>query len=148
MSDEDIEIAMTHSNSYREDYHAFVNGQHTILGGTHLTASKESIVRTIRDFFNKDFEPSDIRGSIMFCISIKVQDPIFESQTKTKLGSTEMGPNGPTIRTFINDFVKKELNNFLHKKPETASLLLNRILQTQKERKELSTIRKLAKKKT
>ena len=146
--DKDIEIAMTHSNNYREDYHTFVNGQNTILGGTHLTASKESIVRTIRDFFNKDFEPSDIRGSIMFCISIKVQDPIFESQTKTKLGSTDMAPDGPTIRTFINDFVKKELNNFLHKNPDTASLLLNRILQTQKERKELSTIRKLAKKKT
>ena len=148
MYDKDIEIAMTHSNNYSEEYHTFVNGQNTILGGTHLTASKESIVKTIRDFFNKDFDPSDIRGSVIFCISIKVQDPIFESQTKTKLGSTEMGPKGPTIRTFINDFVKNELNNFLHKNPETAKLLLDKVLQNQKERKELSTIRKLAKKKT
>ena len=146
--DKDIEIAMTHSNNYNEEYHTFVNGQNTILGGTHLTASKESIVKAIRDFFNKDFEPSDIRGSVIFCISIKVQDPIFESQTKTKLGSTEMGPGGPTIRTFINDFIKLELNNFLHKNSEISKLLLNRILQTQKERKELSSIRKLAKKKT
>ena len=148
MSDKDIEIAMTHSNNYNEDYHTFVNGQNTILGGTHLTASKEAVVRAVRDFFNKDFEPSDIRGSIIFCISLKVQDPIFESQTKTKLGSTEMAPNGPTIRTFVNEFIKNELNNFLHKNSDIAKLLLNRIMQTQKERKELSSIRKLAKKKT
>ena len=148
INDTDIEIAMTHGNNYNEDYHAFVNGQNTVLGGTHLTASKESIVKTIRDFFNKDFEPLDIRGSVIFCISLKVQDPIFESQTKTKLGSTDMGPKGPTIRTFINDFIKNELNNFLHKNAEIAKLLLDRILQTQKERKELFTIRKLAKKKT
>ena len=148
MHDKDIEIAMTHSNNYSEDYHTFVNGQNTVLGGTHLTASKEGVVKTVRDFFNKDFEPSDIRGSIIFCISLKVQDPIFESQTKTKLGSTDMGPKGPTIRTFINEFLKNQLNNYLHKNPETAKLLLNRIIQTQKERKELSSIRKLAKKKT
>jgi len=147
MNDKDIEIAMTHGNRYSEEYYTFINGQNTILGGTHLTASKEAVVKTIRDFFNKDFDPSDIRGSIIFCISLKVQDPIFESQTKTKLGSTDMGPDGPTIRTFINEFIKKELNNFLHKNPETTKLLLNRIIQTQKERKELSAIRKLAKKK-
>jgi len=144
---DDIEVAMTHSDNYSEDYYAFVNGQNTVLGGTHLTASKESIVKTIRDFYNKDFEASDIRGSIIFCISLRVENPIFESQTKTKLGSTEMGPDGPTIRTFVNDFVKNELNNFLHKNPETSSLLLSKIIQTQKERKELTTIRKLAKKK-
>ena len=146
--EEDIEIAMTHSDNYSEEYYAFVNGQNTVLGGTHLAASKESIVKTIRDFYSKDFEPADIRGSIIFCISLRVQNPIFESQTKTKLGSMDMGPDGPTIRTFINDFVKNELNNFLHKNPETAELLLNRILQTQKERKELTSIRKIAKKKS
>ena len=145
---EDIEIAMTHGNNYSEEYYTFVNGQNTVLGGTHLAASKESVVKTIRDFYNKDFEPADIRGSIIFCISLRVQNPIFESQTKTKLGSMDMGPDGPTIRTFINDFVKNELNNFLHKNPETSESLLSRILQTQKERKELTSIRKIAKKKS
>ena len=145
---DDIEISMTHGNNYSEEYYTFVNGQNTVLGGTHLAASKESVVKTIRDFYNKDFEPADIRGSIIFCISLRVQNPIFESQTKTKLGSMDMGPDGPTIRTFINDFVKNELNNFLHKNPETSESLLSRILQTQKERKELTSIRKIAKKKS
>ena len=144
---EDIEIAMTHGSHYNEDYYTFVNGQNTILGGTHLTASKESLVKTIREFYGKDFEPSDIRGSIMFAISLRVQNPVFESQTKTKLGSADMGPKGPTIRTYINDFIKNELNNFLHKNPDISKPLLDRIIQTQKERKELSSIRKLAKKK-
>ena len=146
--DKDIEVAMTHSNNYSEDYYTFVNGQNTILGGTHLTASKEAVVKTIRDFFNKDFEPSDIRGSIIFCISIKVQDPVFESQTKTKLGSLDIGPKGPTLRVAFNEFLTNKLDNYLHKNPETADALLDRILQSEKERKELAGIRKIAAKRS
>jgi topoisomerase-4 subunit B len=145
---EDIEIALTHSKSqYSEEYHSFVNGQNTTQGGTHLVAFREAIVRTIREFYNKGFEPSDIRKSIVSAISIKVMEPVFESQTKTKLGSTEVGsePGMPSVRTFVNDFVKNKLDNFLHKNPETADLLLRKILQAERERKELSGIRKLAK---
>ncbi len=142
---DDIEIAMTHSKSqYSEEYHSFVNGQNTTQGGTHLVAFREAVVKTIREFYNKGFEPSDIRKSIVSAISVKVMEPVFESQTKTKLGSTEMGPDLPTVRTFINDFVKTKLDNFLHKNPETAELLLRKILQAERERKELSGIRKLA----
>jgi topoisomerase-4 subunit B len=145
---DDIEIAITHSKSqYSEEYHSFVNGQNTTQGGTHLVAFREALVKTIREFYNKSFEPSDIRKSIVSAISIKVMEPVFESQTKTKLGSTDMGsdPGMPSVRTFINDFLKNKLDNFLHKNPETADLLLRKILQAERERKELSGIRKLAK---
>ena len=143
---EDIEIAMTHSKTqYSEEYHSFVNGQNTTQGGTHLNAFREAMVKTVREFYNKGFEPSDIRKSIVGAISVKVMEPVFESQTKTKLGSTEMGPELPSVRTFINDFIKTNLDNFLHKNPETADALLRKILQAERERKELSGIRKLAK---
>lgn len=143
---DDIEIAMTHSKTqYSEEYHSFVNGQNTTQGGTHLNAFRESLVKTVREFYNKGFEPSDIRKSIVGAISVKVMEPVFESQTKTKLGSTEMGPELPSVRTFINDFIKTKLDNYLHKNPEVADLLLRKILQAERERKELSGIRKLAK---
>ncbi|RZJ72270.1 DNA topoisomerase IV subunit B [Flavobacterium sp.] len=142
---EDIEIAMTHSKTqYSEEYHSFVNGQNTTQGGTHLNAFREAMVKTVREFYNKGFEPSDIRKSIVGAISVKVMEPVFESQTKTKLGSTEMGPELPSVRTFINDFIKTNFDNFLHKNPETADALLRKILQAERERKELSGIRKLA----
>lgn len=142
----DIEVAITHSRSqYSEEYHSFVNGQHTSQGGTHLGAFREAIARTLREFYNKNFDASDIRKSIVAAISIKVMEPIFESQTKTKLGSTDMGGDLPTVRTYINDFVKTQLDNFLHKNQETADLLQRKILQAERERKELSGIRKLAK---
>lgn len=143
---EDIEVALTHSKSqYSEEYHSFVNGQNTTQGGTHLTAFREALVKTIREFYNKNFEPSDVRKSVVSAVSIKVMEPVFESQTKTKLGSTDVGPDMPTVRTFINDFVKTKLDNYLHKNPEVADLLLRKILQAERERKELSGIRKLAK---
>lgn len=143
---EDIEIAITHSKSqYSEEYHSFVNGQNTTQGGTHLVAFREAIVKTIKEFYNKPFESSDIRKSIVSAVSVKVEEPVFESQTKTKLGSTDIGPKGPTVRTFVNDFIKTKLDNFLHKNPEIADLLLRKILQAERERKELSGIRKLAK---
>ncbi len=142
---EDIEIAVTYSKAqYNEEYHSFVNGQHTTQGGTHQTAFRESIVKTIRDFFGKNYEASDIRKSIVAAISIKVMEPIFESQTKTKLGSTEMGGGLPTVRTFINDFVKEKFDNYLHKNPDTAAKIQQKILQAERERKDLSGIRKLA----
>ncbi len=145
LMEEDIEIALTYSKSqYSEEFHSFVNGQHTTQGGTHQNAYRESIVKTIRDFFGKNYEASDIRKSIVTAISIKVMEPIFESQTKTKLGSTEMGGGLPTVRTFINDFVKRRLDNYLHRNPETAEKIQRRILQAEKERKELSGIRKIA----
>ncbi|MGB0261018.1 MAG: DNA topoisomerase IV subunit B [Flavobacteriaceae bacterium] len=141
----DIEVAITHSKTqYSEEYHSFVNGQHTTQGGTHQAAFREAIVKTIRDFFGKNFDASDIRKSIISAISIKVMEPVFESQTKTKLGSTEMGGGLPTVRTYINDFISTQLDNFLHKNPEIAEKLQRKILQAEKERKELSGIRKLA----
>ena len=143
---EDIEIAITHSKSqYSEEYHSFVNGQNTTQGGTHLAAYREAIVKTIREFYNKPFEGSDIRKSIVSAVSVKVMEPVFESQTKTKLGSTDMGPDLPSVRTFINDFVKNKLDSYLHQNPATADALLRKILQAERERKELSGIRKLAK---
>ena len=142
---EDIEVALSHSKlKYGETYFSFVNGQHTTQGGTHQGSFREAIVKTLREFYGKNFEATDIRQSIVAAISIKVMEPVFESQTKTKLGSTEMGGDFPTIRTFINDFVKKKLDNFLHKNPETAALLLKKIQQAEKERKELSGIKKLS----
>jgi len=141
----DIEIALTHSKiQYSEEYFSFVNGQHTTQGGTHQSAFRESIVKTIREFFGKSYDASDIRKSIISAISIKVMEPVFESQTKTKLGSTEMGGGLGTVRTYINDFVGKNLDNFLHKNPDVAESIQKKIVQAEKERKELSGIRKLA----
>ncbi|MCB9246502.1 MAG: type IIA DNA topoisomerase subunit B [Flavobacteriales bacterium] len=142
---DDIEVALSHDNHYGEDYYSFVNGQHTTQGGTHLAAFKESLVKTLRDFYNKQFEPSDIRASVVAAISVRVQEPVFESQTKTKLGSTDVGPDGPSIKTFVNDFVKTSLDNYLHKHPETADALLKRIMQSERERKDMAGVRKLAK---
>ncbi|CAG2532306.1 type IIA DNA topoisomerase subunit B [Maribacter sp. 6B07] len=142
---EDIEVAITHSKTqYSEEYHSFVNGQHTTHGGTHQAAFREAIVKTIRDFYGKSYDASDIRKSIISAISIKVMEPVFESQTKTKLGSTDMGGDFPTVRTYINDFVGKYLDNYLHKNAETAEKLQRKIMMAEKERKELSGIRKLA----
>jgi topoisomerase-4 subunit B len=141
---EDIEMAITHSNQYGEDYYSFVNGQYTTHGGTHLAAFREAVVRTVREFYKKDFDGTDVRASIIGAIAVRVQEPVFESQTKTKLGSQSVGPDGPTMRTFINDFVKKELDNYLHQHPDTAEALLKRILQSERERKEIAGIKKLA----
>ncbi len=142
---DDIEIAITHHKSqYSEEYHSFVNGQNTTQGGTHQSAFREAIVKTLRDFYGKNYDASDIRKSIVAAISIKVMEPVFESQTKTKLGSTDMGGNLPTVRTYVNDFVKTQLDNFLHKNTEVAEKIQKKIVQAEKERKELSGIRKLA----
>jgi topoisomerase-4 subunit B len=140
----DIEVAITHSGSYGEEYYSFVNGQYTTQGGTHLAAFREAIVKTIREFYKKDFDASDIRQSVVAAIAVRVQEPVFESQTKTKLGSHSIGPDGPTLRTFVNDFIKTELDNYLHKNPGAADALLKRILQSERERKEISGIKKLA----
>jgi topoisomerase-4 subunit B len=142
----DIELAITHNNQYGEEYYSFVNGQNTTQGGTHLAAFREAIVRTVREFFKKDFDPSDIRASIVGAIAIRVQEPVFESQTKTKLGSTTISPdsNSTSIRTFIGDFVKTELDNYLHQNPASADALLKRILQSERERKDIAGIKKLA----
>ena len=142
---EDIEIALTHSQSqYSEQYYSFVNGQNTTQGGTHLAAYREAIVATLRNYYNKPYDASDIRKSIIGAISIKVMEPVFESQTKTKLGSTEMGDGLPTVRTYITNFVQKHLDDYLHKQPEIAEEIQKKILQAERERKELSGIRKLA----
>jgi len=141
---DDIEITLTHGNQYGEEYYSFVNGQFTTQGGSHLLAFKEALVKTIRDFFKKDFDISDIRTSIIAAISIKVEEPVFESQTKTRLGSKDIGPDGPTVRNFIMDFIKKELDNFLHKNPDTTELLLGKIQAAERERKAMAGIKKLA----
>ena len=141
----DIEVAITHSRTqYSEEYHSFVNGQHTTQGGTHQAAFREAIVKTLRDYYGKNYDASDVRKSIIAAISIKVMEPVFESQTKTKLGSTDMGGGLPTVRTYINDFVGKQLDNFLHKNTEIADSIQRKIMQAEKERKDLSGIRKLA----
>ena len=146
LSGKDIEVAVTHSKTqYSEEYYSFVNGQYTIQGGTHLSAFREAIVKTIREFYGKNYESSDIRKSIISAISIKVMEPIFESQTKTKLGSTDMGKGMKSVRVYINDFVKKNLDDFLHKNQDVAEIIQNKIIDAEKERKELSGIRKLAK---
>ncbi len=142
---EDIEIALTHSNEhYSEEYYSYVNGQYTTQGGTHLAAFREALVKTIREFYKKEFEPSDVRKSIVAAISVKIQEPIFESQTKTKLGSSEIAPGGQSTRGFVTDFMKQHLDNFLHKNPETARAIEAKILANERERKELSGIQKLA----
>lgn len=143
---DDIEVALTHSKTqYSEEYHSFVNGQNTTQGGTHLAAFREALVKTIREFYGKNYEASDVRKSVVSAISIKVMEPVFESQTKTKLGSTDMGGDLPTVRTYINDFMKTHLDNYLHKNPVAAEKIQRKILQAERERKELSGIRKLAK---
>jgi topoisomerase-4 subunit B len=142
---EDIEMALSHNNQYGEEYYSFVNGQYTTQGGTHLSAFRESLVRAFREFFKKDFAPEDVRASIVGAIAIRIQEPVFESQTKTKLGSQTLEPNGiTTVRTFINDFVKQELDNFLHKNPTVADAIKKRIEQSERERKEIAGIKKLA----
>ena len=140
----DIEVAFTHSGGYGEDYYSFVNGQHTTMGGTHLSAFREALAKTIKEFFNKDIDAVDIRTSICAAVSIKVEEPVFESQTKTKLGSQEMGPKGPTVRTFMVNFIKQALDNYLHREPDTAKALLDKVLESERNRKELKGIQKLA----
>ncbi|HNR20906.1 MAG TPA: DNA topoisomerase IV subunit B [Bacteroidia bacterium] len=144
LKDKDIEIAFTHTPSYGEEYYSFVNGQHTTQGGTHLAAFREGIVKTAREFYGKEFDPSDVRESIDAAISIRIQEPVFESQTKTKLGSQNTYPNGPSLRNFIVDFVKTALDNYLHKNPSMAEAWKAKILQSEKERKEIAGIKKLA----
>ena len=141
---EDIEVALTHGDQYGEEYYSFVNGQHTTQGGTHLAAFREAIVRTLREYYKKDFDASDIRASIIGAISLRIQNPVFESQTKTRLGSIEMNADGPTVRIFINDFIKRELDNFLHQNTDLAEYLLKKILQSERERKDMAGVKKLA----
>lgn len=141
---DDIEVALTHGNQYGEEYYSFVNGQNTTQGGTHLAAFREGIVRGVRDFYKKEFDASDIRASIIAAIAVRVQEPVFESQTKTKLGSMNMGPDGPSVRNFVGDFVSKELEIYLHKNPAVADAMLKRIMQSERERKEIAGIKKLA----
>ncbi|NVK83477.1 MAG: type IIA DNA topoisomerase subunit B [Cytophagia bacterium] len=141
---DDIEIALSHTNQYGEDYYSFVNGQYTTQGGTHQAALREALVKTVREFYNKNFDATDVRASIVGAIAVRVQEPVFESQTKTKLGSQNVAPDGPTMRTFVNDFVKKALDDYLHKNPKVAEALLKRILQSERERKEIAGIKKLA----
>lgn len=144
--EDDFECAFTHSNNtYNEEYYTFVNGQHTTQGGTHQNAFREAIVKTIREFYNKDYDTADIRNSLVAAISIKIQEPVFESQTKTKLGSMHMEPNGRSVRNFIGDIIKKQLDNYLHMNPETAEALHRKIMQSEKERKDMANIKKLAK---
>lgn len=140
----DIEIALTHNDAYGEEHYSYVNGQYTTQGGTHLAAFREAIVKTVRDFYKKDFDAADIRMCVVGAISVRVQEPVFESQTKTKLGSLNIAPDGVTMRTFVNDFLSKELDNYLHKNPATADALLKRILQSERERKDIAGIKKLA----
>ena len=140
----EIECAMTHTNNYGEEYYSFVNGQYTTQGGTHLAAFREAVVKTIREFFKKDYDATDIRASISGAVAIRVQEPVFESQTKTKLGSLNVSPKGQTVRAFVNEFVKKELDNFLHKNSDTAQAIQKRIIQSERERKEIAGIKKLA----
>lgn len=144
---EDIELTFTHSNQYGEEYYSFVNGQLTTQGGTHLTAFKDALGRTLKDFYGKSFEYSDTRGGIVAALAIKVEEPVFESQTKTKLGSRDMGPSGPTVAKFISDFVRKELDDYLHKNPEIAQILIKKITDNERDRKAMASVTKQAKEK-
>ena len=144
LEDEDIEVAFTHGRTYGEDYYSFVNGQHTTQGGTHQSAFRESVAKVIRDFYNKNYEASDIRQSIVAAVAVKVIEPVFESQTKTKLGSQEIEPGGKSMRAFINDFLKDKLDNYLHRNPDVAETIEKKIKQSERERKELAGIRKIA----
>lgn len=141
---EDIEVALTHGQQYGEEYYSFVNGQHTTQGGTHLQAFREAIVKTVREFYGKNYDSKDIHTSIIGAVSVRVEEPVFESQTKTKLGSQNIGPKGPSVKAFVLDFMKKELDNFLHQNKESADALLKRIQQSERERKEIAGIKKLA----
>lgn len=141
---DDIEVAMTHGGHYGEEYYSFVNGQHTTMGGTHLGAFREGLVTTVRNFYKKDYDAADIRQSIVAAVSVRVQEPVFESQTKTKLGSNDMGPGGPTVRNFVSTFLQQHLDNWLHRNPEGAEALKRKIEESERERKELSGIRNLA----
>lgn len=141
---EDIEVALTHNSQYGEQYYSFVNGQYTTQGGTHQSAFREAIVKCCREHFKKNYDTTDIRASILASVSVRVQEPVFESQTKTKLGSVNMGPDGPTVKSFVADFVVKQLDNYLHQNPETADLLHKRIMQSERERKEIAGVKKLA----
>jgi len=143
---EDIEVAITHTQAYGEEYYSFVNGQYTPQGGTHQTEYRTALVKTIREFYGKDYEASDIRSSIVAAISVRVMEPVFESQTKTKLGSTEVAPDGPSMRAFVTDFLKRELDNFLHKNTQVAEAIQRKILQSERERKDMAGIKKIAKK--
>ena len=144
---EDIEVAITHASQYGEEFYSFVNGQHTTQGGTHLTAFKEAVSRTIKDFFGKNFEYSDIRNGMVAAVAIKVEEPVFESQTKTRLGSRDMGPEGPTVAKFIGDFIKKELDNFLHRDKETADVILSKVQASERERKAMAGVTRMAREK-
>ncbi len=145
---DDIEIAFTHANQYGEEYYSFVNGQHTTQGGTHLTAFKDAVSRVIKEFFGKNFDPSDIRNGMIAAVAIKVEEPVFESQTKTKLGSRDMGPDGPTVAKFMSDFLKRELDNFLHRNTETtAKAILEKIQKNEQERKAIAGVAKIAREK-
>jgi topoisomerase-4 subunit B len=144
LKSQDIEIAITHASGYGESFYSFVNGQHTPQGGTHLSAFKEGVVKTIKEFYKKDFDPDDVRTSMVAAISIRVQEPVFESQTKTKLGSKEMGADGPTIKNFVIEFLKQTLDNYMHKHPDMTDTLLRKIVESEKERKAISGIKKLA----
>ena len=143
--DQDIEFSLTHGNQYGEEYYSFVNGQYTTQGGTHLAAFREAIVKTIREFYKKNYDAADIRASIVGAVSVRVQEPVFESQTKTKLGSINMGPDGPTVKTFVNDFIKTHLDAHLHKNSDLADSLKRRIEQSERERKDMAGVRKIAK---
>jgi topoisomerase-4 subunit B len=142
--DSDFEVAITHGHQYGEEYYSFVNGQYTTQGGTHLGAFKEAMVKTVRDFYKKDFDASDVRASITAAVAVRIQEPVFESQTKTKLGSTEITPGGQGIRSFVSESLKKVLDDYLHKNPATADALLKKILQNERERKDMAGVRKLA----
>lgn len=144
---EDIELTITHTNQYGEEYYTFVNGQHTTQGGTHLTAFKEAVSRTLKDYFSRNFEYSDIRNGIVAALSIRVEEPVFESQTKTKLGSRDMGPEGPTVAKFVGDFIKKELDNYLHKNLDVADVILKKVQDSERERKAMAGVTKLAREK-
>lgn len=141
---EDIELALSHTSQYGEEYYTFVNGQYTTQGGTHQAAFREALVKTIREYYNKNFDAADVRASVIGALAVRVQEPVFESQTKTKLGSQNVAPDGPTMRTFVNDFVKKHLDDYLHRHQDVAEALQKRILQSERERKEIAGIKKLA----
>jgi topoisomerase-4 subunit B len=141
---EDVEIALTHGNHYGEQIYSFVNGQNTTQGGTHFNAFREALVKVVRTHFKKEFDAKDIRESVIAAVAVRVEEPVFESQTKTRLGSERMAPDGPAMRTFMSDFLMKELDNFLHKNTEVAKELLKRIQQSERERKEISEVKKLA----
>lgn len=144
---DDIEVAITHANQYGEEYYSFVNGQHTTQGGTHLTAFKESVSRTLKDYFGRNFEYSDIRNGMVAAVAIKVEEPVFESQTKTRLGSRDVGPDGPTVAKFIGDFIKKELDDYLHRDLEVAEIILKKVQESERDRKAMAGITKIAREK-